>query len=112
MGLNSIRKEEGFTGNSIISKRMKHGNWCPFLPRGSLCNASGSFEPKLLQMVMMYKAILVSKGYSQFHGVYYTDTFAPVGKMDSIRLVLVISASKGWQVHHIYVKSALLHGEI
>ena len=33
-----------------------------------------------------YKAILVAKGYSQFQGVDYTKTFAPVAKMDSIRI--------------------------
>ena len=42
----------------------------------------------------------------------YTKTFAPVAKMDSIRLVLVITSSKGYQVHHMDVKSTLLHGEI
>ena len=61
---------------------------------------------------MKHKEILVSKGYSQVHNVYYTDTFAPVAKMDSIRLVLAIVASKGWQVHHMDFKSSFLHGEL
>ena len=61
---------------------------------------------------MKHKAILVSKGYSQVHGVDYTETFAPVAKMDSIRLVLALAASKCWEVHHMDVKSAFLHGEL
>ena len=61
---------------------------------------------------MKHKEILVSKLYSQVHGVYYTETFAPVSKMDSIRLVLALEASKNWEVHHIDVKSAFLHSEI
>ena len=61
---------------------------------------------------MKHKTILVYKGYSQVHGVDYIDTFSSVAKMDSIRLVLAMAASKGWQVHHIDVKSALLHGEL
>ena len=61
---------------------------------------------------MKYKEILVSKGYLQFHGVYYTDTFASVANKDSIILGLAIAASKGWKVHHMDVKRALLHGEI
>ena len=59
-----------------------------------------------------HKEILVSNGYSQVHGADYTETFAPVAKMDSIRLVLVLAASKGWEVHHMDVKSDFLHGEI
>ena len=49
-----------------------------------------------------------------FHvqGVEYTDTCAPVAKMDSIRLVLAIVASKRWEVHHMDVKSELIYGEI
>ena len=59
-----------------------------------------------------HKAILVAKGYYQFHGFYYTETFAPVAKMDSIRLVLALAASKCWEVHHMDVKSAFLHDEL
>ena len=59
-----------------------------------------------------YKARLVSKFFSQFQGVYYTETFAPVANMDSIRLVLAIVASNRWEVHHMDVKSEFLHGEI
>ena len=42
----------------------------------------------------------------------YHETFALVAKMDSIRLVLAISASKHWEVHHMDVKSAFIHGDI
>ena len=42
----------------------------------------------------------------------YHDTFESVAKMDSIRLVLAISASKHWEVHHMDVKYAFLHGDI
>ena len=42
----------------------------------------------------------------------YHETFAPVANMDSIRLVLTISASKHWEVHHMDVKSAFIHGYI
>ena len=59
-----------------------------------------------------YKSRLVEKGFSQVQGVDYHETFAPVAKMDSIRLVLAISASKHWEVHHMDVKSAFLHGDL
>jgi hypothetical protein len=44
--------------------------------------------------------------------VDYTKTFSPVAKMDSIRVVLAIAAPKRWEVHHMDVKRALLHGDL
>ena len=43
---------------------------------------------------LKYKARLFSNGFSQFQGIDYNKTFVPVTKMDSIRLVLAIAASK------------------
>ena len=42
----------------------------------------------------------------------YHETFALVAKMDFIYLVLAIAASKHWEVHHMDVKSALIHGDL
>ena len=61
---------------------------------------------------MNYKVILVAKGFSQFQGIDYNETFAPLEKMDSIWLVLAIAASKQWEVHHMDVKSSCIHGYI
>ena len=61
---------------------------------------------------MKYKEMLVVKGFSQVQGIDYNETFAPVVNMDSIRLVLAIAASKQWEVHHMDVKSAFLHGDM
>lgn len=62
--------------------------------------------------VSRYKARLVAKGFQQVHGVDYDETFAPVAKMDSIRLALSIAAARGWEVHHMDVKNAFLHGDL
>ena len=59
-----------------------------------------------------YNSILVSKGFSQVQGVDYTKKFASVAKIDSIRLVLAIAASKRWEVHHMDVESEFIHGDI
>ena len=59
-----------------------------------------------------YMERLVAKGYSQVHGIDYNDTFAPVAKMDSIRLAVDIAASKQWEVHHMDVKCAFLNRDM
>lgn len=60
--------------------------------------------------VNKYKAILVVKGYAQIFGVDYSETFAPVSRLDTIRLVLVVAAQKGWKVFQLNLKSTFLHG--
>ena len=46
------------------------------------------------------------------HGIDYDDTFAPVVKMDSIRLTLSIVKMKGWEVHQMDVKNEFFHGDL
>ena len=58
---------------------------------------------------LKYKEMFFSNGLPKFQGIYYNKTFAPVAKMDSIRLVLDIAASMQWEVHHMDVKSSFLH---
>ena len=55
---------------------------------------------------------MVAKFFFQVQGVDYHETFALVSKMDSICLVLENSTSKHWEVHHMDVTSAFLHGDI
>jgi hypothetical protein len=49
--------------------------------------------------INIYKARLVAKGFQKVYGIDYDEIFAPVAKMDSIRLGLAIAATKGWEVH-------------
>ncbi|KAD4385441.1 hypothetical protein E3N88_25609 [Mikania micrantha] len=62
--------------------------------------------------ITRHKARLVAKGYIQEHGVDYDEVFAPVARLETIRLVFAISAQKGWLIHHLDVKTTFLHGEL
>ena len=59
-----------------------------------------------------YDEIFVAKFYSQVQGIDYNETFSLVAKMDSIRIALAIAASRKWEVHHMDVKCAFLHGDL
>ncbi|KAK9108026.1 hypothetical protein Syun_024037 [Stephania yunnanensis] len=59
-----------------------------------------------------YKAKLVALGNRQEYGVDYEETFAPVAKMTTVRLVLAIAASQGWPLRQMDVKNAFLHRDL
>lgn len=59
-----------------------------------------------------YKARLVAKGFIQKPGIDYGETFAPVMKMDSIRIILSLATYYNLNMVHFDVKTAFLHGEL
>ena len=62
--------------------------------------------------IVKHKAWLVAKGYVQQQGVDFGEVFAPVARMESVRMLLAVAAQEGWLVHHMDVKSAFLNGEL
>nr|GFA33024.1 ribonuclease H-like domain, reverse transcriptase, RNA-dependent DNA polymerase [Tanacetum cinerariifolium] len=62
--------------------------------------------------IIKYKARLVAKGYVQEQGIDFDEVFAPVARIETVRLILALEAHHGWQVHHLDVKSAFLHGDL
>jgi len=63
------------------------------------------------QIVRM-KARLVARGFSQIYGIDYLDTYAPVVKLASIRILLAIAAIYGLEIHQMDVVTAFLAGEL
>nr|GFA93448.1 copia protein [Tanacetum cinerariifolium] len=61
-------------------------------------------------LVIRNKARLVAVGYSQQEGIDYNETFAPVARIEAIRLFLVYAAHKDFTVFQMDVKTAFLNG--
>lgn len=62
--------------------------------------------------VNKYKARLVAKGYVEKHGIDYDEVFSPVARIETVRLIIALAASQGWEEHHLDVKTAFLHGDL
>jgi histone deacetylase 1/2 len=66
------------------------------------CHANGQIE--------RFKAHLVAKGFKQPYGLDYEDTFSPVVKPTTIRLLLSLVVTHGWSLRQLDIENAFLNG--
>ena len=62
--------------------------------------------------ISRYKARLVAKGFSQIPGIDYDETFAPVVRMETIRLLFALAARYNFDIHVVDVIGAYLNGKL
>ena len=63
-------------------------------------------------IVIRNKARLVAQGYSQVEGIDYGETFAPVARLESIRMLLAFASHHNFKLQQMDVKSAFLNGPL
>jgi hypothetical protein len=62
--------------------------------------------------IVKHKARLVARGFVQREGIDFEEVFAPMARMESVRLLLALTVAKDWCVNHLDVKSAFLNGDL
>ncbi|KAM0066395.1 putative RNA-directed DNA polymerase [Helianthus debilis subsp. tardiflorus] len=63
-------------------------------------------------VVIRNKACLVVQGFRQIEGIDYNEVYAPVARLEAIRIFLAYASYKGFKVYQMDVKSAFLHGVV
>ncbi|KAL0440774.1 UNVERIFIED_CONTAM: Retrovirus-related Pol polyprotein from transposon TNT 1-94 [Sesamum radiatum] len=98
--------------DSIVSNR----TWVLIdLPLG--CTTIGCkwiFKKKLKHdgSVDKFKARLVAKGFKQKKGINYFDTYSPVARLTTIRVIIALVSMYNLPIHQIDVKTVFLYGEL
>ena len=102
--------------NEELDQIEKNDTW-ELVPRPKDKNVIGTkqvFRNKLNEdgQVIRNKSRLVCKGYAQVEGIDFEETFAPIARMEAIRMFLAYACSRKIKVYQMDVKSTFLNGEL
>lgn len=87
------------------------------VPRRSNMNVLGSRWIHTVKLnpdgsVLKLKSRWVAKGYEQEEGIDFVETYSPVVRTTTIRVVLGVAVAKEWTIRQLDVRNAFLHGEL
>lgn len=99
-----------------IDNLQKRGTWklVPRPAKARVIDSKWVFKTKYNSQgeIERRRARLVAHGYAQQYGIEYTETYAPVIRHKSVRMLLAIAAERGWKVRQINISAAYLHGTL
>ena len=99
--MNTLRKNNTWSITDLPQDKKTVGSKWVFIVK---CKADESVE--------RYKARLVAKRFTQTHVIDYQETFAPVAKINSIRILLSLVVNFNWSLRQFNVKNAFLNGDL
>jgi hypothetical protein len=95
---------------------INNGTWtlCKKPPEANVVGSRWIFKTKRDERgkISRYKARFVAQGFSQRPGIDYGDTFAPVARAESLRLIAALVALLGWEFENMDVITAFLNAGI